>query len=191
MSHLVRTVQIIDWSVRKDTEVTTAVHDIRTPRHRQHSGNSGRALHLIDIENLCVNESRAAISPGIGDLYRRTVRPGPLDQFIVASDVTRSLDAHREFPGARILLGRGKDGAELALTADLDLDRIRRSFSTLVIASGDGYFTDLARQMKHHCLSLIIVSRPDRLAQSLDRLSDTVVVLPPDAHPGDGFTMAS
>jgi hypothetical protein len=109
----------------------------------------GRRLQLVDIENLA---GGAGLAP---DVYRRvwhiyrhyalTTRPG--DQVVLAGS-RRTVRA-----AAPALLGEpvqwrvrdGKDGADLALLEYADLRHAVRRFSTLVIASGDHIFADLAR----------------------------------------------
>ena len=104
----------------------------------------GRAHHVVDIENLLGLTRAMSIDPATGRLYRGLVQAGDHDLFTVAADVNRWPDAKFAFGGAHVVAGYGPDGADRALDAAVDLDHIAARFDTLVIASGDHWFTDMA-----------------------------------------------
>lgn len=166
-------------------------HQTRSRHSPKASALGGRAIHLVDIENLCVNHSGQPISTGVGDSYRSIVRPGPNDQFIVASDASRIFDARREFQGARIVHGTGPDGAELAIEHEVDLRHAATHFTTLVIASGDGYFTRTARRAQELDMRVVVVSRESCLARSLAHYAHGFIAFPDLNTHASEFTTAS
>lgn len=129
-------------SIRADNR-----HARRTARDRRDS--QGRRLQLVDIENLA---GGAGLAPDeycrVWHIYRHfafATRPG--DQVVLAGS-RRTVRA-----AAPALFGEpvqwrvrdGRDGADLALLEFADVSHAARRFSTLVIASGDHIFADLAR----------------------------------------------
>jgi len=101
---------------------------------------AGRALHLIDIENLMggPQAGRDAI-PLATEGYLATVSMMPDDLIVVATNPHLWLPAKLAWPGALVLSARGRDGADRALISQVaDVERIASRFDRLVIGSGDG-----------------------------------------------------
>jgi hypothetical protein len=69
--------------------------------------------------------------------------------------------------GARVVLRRGKDGAELALIDAADPDFVGDRFETLVIGSGDGAFTEHAAAIARRDVRVVVLARHDGLARRL------------------------
>lgn len=142
-----------------------------------------QALHLIDIENLAGGSSASAELVGeVMDAYRRSVHVGPADHVVVGTGPRLAPTALFAWPGARVLIGRGLDGADRALLAWAeDPTRIAERYVALYIASGDGIFTRLASHVRQQGLPTMVVSRREALSGSLRRsasrslfLDDTV-----------------
>lgn len=108
----------------------------------------GRALHLIDLENLTggpdVSDDLAGFTWGC---YRYGVATTATDQFWVGSCTHFVKRAMTVLPaqGISLLVRDGEDGAESALIDAADLDFLAARFQRLVIGSGDGKFVPLAR----------------------------------------------
>lgn len=153
----------------------------------------GRAHHVVDIENLLGLTRAMSIDPATGRLYRGLVQAGDHDLFTVAADVNRWPDTKFAFGGAHVVAGYGRDGADRALDAAVDLDHIARRFDTLVIASGDHWFTDMAYRAGRLGLHVVVVSRPEALSAMLRPWADAVVTVPKvtDGRLPDGFTEAA
>jgi hypothetical protein len=152
----------------------------------------GRAIHLVDIENLGVDVSGATLAAGIGAYYRRWVQPGAFDQFVVGCDRSRLLDASVEFPGAQMAAGFGQHGGELAVIGSVDVADLARRFATLVIASGDGYFAGVAEQAAALGMRVVVVSRAGRLSGALRHAAHGVLTLPElTAAAAGGFVTAA
>jgi hypothetical protein len=103
---------------------------------RAAGGWPGRAVHLVDAENLL---GTPAPGPGhvldLARCYARRVGFGPMDQVVIGC-------SHRAFTtigfcwrGPQYLLRSGPDGADLALLAVLAQDHVAARFAAVVIAS--------------------------------------------------------
>jgi hypothetical protein len=89
----------------------------------------------------------------------------------------------------------GPDGADRALIAAIDLRRVARDYDELVIASGDGAFTDLARKAKALGLTVHVITtqHPDQrsmLSRELSAIADfhTLVRLQSRTEKKDNLT---
>jgi hypothetical protein len=129
---------------------------------------AGRAIHLLDIENLVASPSPTAteIAHTMSD-YLQRVPIGPLDQFVVGVNPRSLVEVGRVIHGAQILTRSGPDGAGSVLTEMALSDRIDRRFERVVIGSGDGYFADLVAWLTTHDVHVTVVSRTGLLSWRL------------------------
>ncbi|MBG0816060.1 NYN domain-containing protein [Planomonospora sp. ID82291] len=152
---------------------------------RRRSGRTlrcGRAVHLLDIENLTASTrpSTPEVTAVMG-LYRTIVPVGPMDQFIVAVNHNALVAVGIALRGVQLLARSGPDGADRALVeAALD-GRIDRRFDQVVIGSGDGYFTELAVWLAGRGVHVTAVSLRDALSRRLHAAVPDVVALEPPA----------
>ncbi len=87
-----------------------------------------------------------------------------------AKDVT---DALTEVP-AQLLAKDGPDGAELAIDDAVDLAHAATRYTTLVIVSGDHYFTRLAQDARRHGMRVHqVASRRSHCSRALRRAAHT------------------
>jgi len=118
-----------------------------TPAHPVAPLRRGRAIHLVDLENLM---GTAAPAPGVTaqtwDSYRVFVQPG--DHVVVATSHHAAFTAWFELPrtGIQLAVRSGPSGADYALLDALDLQHAAKRYDWLVIASGDGIFASTARR---------------------------------------------
>src|SRR5687767_1286085 len=105
----------------------------------------GRTLHLLDLENLAGSPApgRARLDL-VAAAYRATMPVRDNDHVAVASDVRTALEAGLAWPGARLLAGRGPDGADRALLGATDPAWAATHYDRVVIGSGDHAFAPLA-----------------------------------------------
>lgn len=151
----------------------------RALRRRQ-SLRRGRAIHLLDIENLtgaACPTTRDALE--VMAAYQAAVPIGPADQFVVAVNHAALLAVGVALRGARLLARSGPDGADRALAETAYLDRIDLRFERVVIGSGDGYFTELAVWLINAGLQVTVVSRPGCLNWRLYAAVPHVVSIEP------------
>ncbi len=106
----------------------------------------GRWLHLVDAENLCgTGAPTAADMLWVRRRYFEVMRPGPYDHTIVASSHHAGLVTGAGWPGARLVLGSGVDGADFAI----DLAEVG---GTVVVTCGEGR---PSRQLVEHAAAVL------------------------------------
>lgn len=136
-----------------------------------------RTLALADVENL-LGDHRfdhhaswpAVLAPLLTSSARRHV--------VIATGPRLALGAHLAYPAARQLIGRGVNGADLALLNSVnDLDHVASRYQRLEIMSGDGIFTARAVAARHCGLEVTVTSRPEALAAELRRAASSVCEL--------------
>lgn len=106
---------------------------------------TGRALHLVDLENLIGDPW--ATGPGVAETYERAlVAAGHAPGDLVVLAANRWLLAELGFvahTSCQMLVAHGPDGADLALLGWASPEWIASRFARLVVMSGDGIFGDL------------------------------------------------
>jgi hypothetical protein len=130
-----------------------------------------RCMHLVDVENLAGRGHRdpAAVAAASAE-FRQTAGVAGGDLVVVGCDRTPS---HRFavsalWRGSRVVAGRGPDGADVALLAAADEERLRSGrFGTVVIGSGDRIFAPLTAALAGVGVRVVVVARPGSLAASL------------------------
>ncbi|MEZ7129649.1 hypothetical protein ACBR40_30315 [Nonomuraea sp. AD125B] len=129
---------------------------------------AGRAIHLLDIENLTASPSPTAaeIAHTMSD-YLQRVPVGPLDQFVVGVNPRSLVEVGRVIHGAQILTRSGPDGADSVLAEMAVSDRVDLRFERVVIGSGDGYFADLAVWLAARDARVTVVTRTGLLSWRL------------------------
>src|SRR5438874_1457935 len=107
-----------------------------TPRctTRRRGLPAGRTLHLVDLENLA-GEARfdPAALAGTIEAYRASVSFRPGDHVVVGCDRRLAVLAGAVWPGARLVVGSGPDGADHALLAAADPDELAARYDRVVI----------------------------------------------------------
>jgi hypothetical protein len=137
------------------------------------NAESDRTLHLIDIENLvgdpvADDESvRGAVAA-----YKQAASVRPDDLAVIASNGKLAMAAGLAWPGALLRIGRGPNGADLALLAAASPDWVTRRFTRVVIGSGDGIFVDLVRHLRLHGRRVTVVGRPGSIAGKLRQAAE-------------------
>ncbi|MER7133410.1 hypothetical protein [Streptosporangium saharense] len=145
---------------------------------RLRSLRRGRAIHLLDIENLtCTPLPTTGAVKEVMATYRSLVPIGPMDQFVVAVNHNALVAVGIALRGAQLLARSGHNGADEALTEAARADRIDLRFERVVIGSGDGYFADLAAWLVGHGLHVTVVSQPGHLSRHLQATVPDIVHL--------------
>lgn len=131
----------------------------RRTRRRKRLLRRGRAVHLLDIENL-TRSTRPTTAQVIAFMnhYRGLVPIGPMDQFVVAVNHGALLAVGTALRGVQLLARSGPDGADRALLETAYEDRIPQRFERVVIGSGDGHFAELATWLAGIDVHVTIVS---------------------------------
>lgn len=129
-----------------------------------------RALHLLDVENLCgPHRDPQVVSAVCASYLTSQVAPG--DHLVAATGPALAATAWFALPArTRRLVGHGLDGADLALlTACGTPAWIAQRYTRLVIASGDRAFALLARAATTAGVQVSVVTGHGRLSHALAR----------------------
>ena len=141
---------------------------------------AGRALHLIDLENLVGDPDAACASvDAVLESYVAEAQLGP-DDLVVAALNHRmyertcfSLDR-----GWVIKLASGPDACDQVLVASAPVDWVADRFDRLVVGSGDHYFLDLVHAVRRQATPVWVVSQRRCLSRRLAAAASRVVHLP-------------
>ena len=158
-------------------------HLYSVPRRKIRRGPwvpAGRALHLIDIENLMGGPLQGLEALGAAsDAYRELVGVGPQDHVVVACNQALALSAKFEWEKSRVLIGHGPDGADMALLRQLQsLEWVAARYDRVVVGSGDGIFAEVVGGLAEFGIPVGVASRPRALAFLLARAATFVIYLP-------------
>jgi hypothetical protein len=140
--------------------------------------SQGRAVHLLDVENLM-----GAARPATSDVqtmmshYRERVPTGGMDQYVAAVNHGAMVTVGLALAGIQLLVRSGPDGADRALGEVIRLDHLDDRFERVVIGSGDGIFAELADWLSRRGALVVVVSRPDALNRRLRRTASQVIEL--------------
>jgi uncharacterized LabA/DUF88 family protein len=147
-----------------------------------------RKIVLIDLENMLFGKHEGS-EPNRSDRSAEILslaqarRPG--DMLIVGCNPHLAFLANDHFPGAQIVTGRGKDGADLALIEAIDASHAAKRFSELCIVSGDHAFSEIAHAARKAGLAVRVVAPHAGLSTALRVYADTTVLLPEQATTTD------
>ncbi len=134
-----------------------------------------RALHLIDLENLCgAGSTTAEDAARVLAAYVDAVKIGPADSIhigVAHHMATAVMPVLCVFPG-RLHVRSGRDGAETALLESIDLAHISTRFSRLIIASADRTFTEAADEARRLGMTVWQVTGRGGLSRELSRVTD-------------------
>lgn len=153
--------------------------------HRRSAGRPGRRLHVIDIENLLGGGTMtAARLRAWSDAYLGlgVFRCG--DHVTIGVDVTGAAEVKFALGSARVVIGRGRDGADRALLGVLreEVDPVEH-YAGLVLASGDGAFAEDVARLRDRGFEVTVVSRPHCLSSRLRVAAGANAVWFPGATP--------
>ena len=134
-----------------------------------------RALHLIDLENLCgAGSTTTEDAARVLAAYVDAVKIGPADSIhigVAHHMATAVMPVLCVFPG-RLHVRSGRDGAETALLESIDLVHISTRFSRLIIASADRTFTEAADEAHRLGMTVWQVTGRGGLSRELSRVTD-------------------
>lgn len=178
--------------IRLHTAKTTMVHTVarRSDRNlyavperqvpRAAFVPAGRSLHLVDVENLMGG-------PELGDTilrealvgYRTSAPVSDGDHVIIGANPQLGPAAKATWPGARLVVRGGPDGADIALLeAVRDVDFIAARYDQIVVGSGDGVFEVVVREFRSRGLAVGVVSLRRGLSYALGTSASFVRLMP-------------
>jgi hypothetical protein len=141
---------------------------------------AGRSLHLVDVENLMGG-------PELGDTvlrdslagYRASAPVFDGDHVIIGANPQLGLAAKTAWPGARLVVRGGPDGADIPLLeAVRDVAFIAARYDQIVVGSGDGAFEVVVREFRSRGLAVGVVSLRRGLSYALGTLASFVRLMP-------------
>lgn len=139
----------------------------------------GRTLHLIDVENLAGGSD--ATHSEVAQAAREYVEAAVVqanDLLTVGVGQSMALNAAAAFDSARIVVGRGLDGAEHSLMSSHPPKDIAQRFERVVIGSGDHIFTGFADTCVRLDVETWVVARVEALSRMLASHAHHVACLP-------------
>lgn len=142
-----------------------------------------RKLVLCDIENLAggaltgpVRVQAAADAFGAGCM---SAAIAPDDLVVVASHPGAAFAVHALAPKARLLVGRGRHGADRCLLNEMrEPQRLAHQFGHVVLLSGDGIFTERIDALNRAGLRTVVVARHGSIAASLRLAAHRTITIP-------------
>ncbi len=132
---------------------------------------------LIDIENL-VGASELTAANVVEVKTAMDLMEGVNAMQVVACSHHNAEVVLFNWPKARIILKSGEDGADLALIMVATDEDIAKRFDRVVIASGDGIFTTVAKKLLEQGVEVSIVCGRGALSKNLKRQCSNVRYLP-------------
>ena len=145
-----------------------------------------RTLHLIDIENLTGSPSPSVDEVSWHHHPYEALCVGPQDHVVIAYSHHAAPSVQWGWPPGRHLWRSGKDGADLALLEVIAQERVEERFSSVVLASGDGIFSDAVARLGAQGVDVTVVSRPESLSRSLMLAASRHILFP---YPPTEFDM--
>lgn len=136
----------------------------------------GRSLCVLDLENLAGGPSDSYRA--VAALWARVVDPRPPDLVVCGCDVTGAFAARDAFPSARLVVGRGPDGADRRLVEVIEEASGLGRFDTVVLGSGDGIFTEPLARVAQQGLLTWVIAPEGHLARRLREVARRVVTVP-------------
>jgi hypothetical protein len=150
------------------------------PGGRVGYAHGGRSLHLVDIENLMGGPlgGRAALREASG-AYRDAAHVAVRDHVVLGVNPNLAVEVGLEWPGARLLVRAGQDGADLALVESVeDVIWNANRYDRVIIGSGDGRFLAVVKSFKAVGIPVGVVARERSLALVLAQVASFVALLP-------------
>jgi len=138
-----------------------------------------RRLHLIDAENLG-REPRpsAADAASLCRAYADLIGCDAPDHAIVACNHGAALAIGTAWPGARLLVRSGTDGADRRLLDVIAFEEVPSRYDSVVLGSGDGIFVDAVLALRLAGIEVTVVAVPGTLSKRLALAANEIVFFP-------------
>ena len=159
-------------------EITT-----RRSRRRARRGRAdccwgrGRRLVVVDVENIAGGPCKTEAA--VAWVRRRLTDAGAVtgdDMVTVGVDECGLASVAWAWQGARAVYGHGRDGADRALLEVL-AERIPERYDSVVLASGDGIFTDVVAELVARGVHVTVVAHATGLSRRLASAASTTRAL--------------
>ena len=148
----------------KNCAIVLTMTTKRKPIKKIHEGES---LIMVDIENQ-VGASELTAENVVEVKTALDLLEGAGVMHVVACSHHNAKAVMFNWPKARIILKSGKDGADLALIEVATDERVGKRFDRVVIASGDGIFAEVAKDLSNDGVQVCIVCGRGALSKNLE-----------------------
>lgn len=139
----------------------------------------GRALHILDVENLAgTGRLTAELVSATARLYRAAVPMGPRDLIACAADINNQFALQHGWPSIRYLWGIGPDGADVTAVEELEIELHRGRFDHFLIGSGDHAFASISARLAGAGHGTTCVYGRGAISRQMRLASQTVIHLP-------------
>lgn len=153
---------------------------MQTPNPRPTtSPPKGRALHLVDLDNLVGGPDHPELAVPALRVYLAVADFEVGDHLVLGADSSLAHKTCFDLPrGARLLIGYGKDGADDRLIAAAEPSFVAARYDRVVICSGDHRFAPLARDLSARGVVVDVAARRRSLARVLREAAHAYLPLP-------------
>ncbi len=141
----------------------------------------GRRLVVVDIENMA---GGAVVATEQAVAARQSLQEAlalsGCEQVIIGTSHIGALASWLGWSGARLVVRSGENGADMALLEVLARERIEERFDRVVVASGDGIFTEAVAMLGAAGVEVTVVARFGHCARRLQMAAGRTVFLSHD-----------
>ena len=132
------------------------------------SCKTDRKLFVVDIENAVgIGTIDEESCRKVRDRIEREYKPDGSDLTVIGVSHQNNVFPARSWDGARIVLRKGRDGADLALGSVLSDENVEGRFSEVIIVSGDGLFASQAARLRSLGVKVTVDARARQLSRFL------------------------
>jgi uncharacterized LabA/DUF88 family protein len=153
-----------------------------------------RALHIIDIENLLQSSilSESEVQR-FRDEYFHATQPGEDDLFVIGVSHFNQVAAIFGWGcgKASFKIRSGENGADLALIEEINSLPIKERFDEVVIVSGDGIFSDIAKSIKCTGVETSFIGRANSTSRTIRESGLPLISLPSLRASQEEYCLAS
>ncbi|MDO4631367.1 MAG: NYN domain-containing protein [Corynebacterium sp.] len=135
-----------------------------------------RQFIVVDLENTNCGPVKSIEEANWGyQFIMNWVKPQPQDHVVVATDCTALQHLGMWAKHCRVVIGKGKSGADNQLKKIIAEENITQRFSRVCIVSGDGDFIESVLQLQSQGISVTVYSHEQALNKMLAAVADVVV----------------
>jgi hypothetical protein len=128
----------------------------------------GRRLVVVEIESIAGGAVRTnALASWARKLVEEAIALRPDEQVIIGARHASVLAAGTRWAGARLVTARDQDGVQRGLLQILQDEHIAGRFDELVLASGNGIFTEAIAKLGAQGVKVTVVAWPESLSKHL------------------------
>jgi hypothetical protein len=138
----------------------------------------GRRLVVVEVESIAGGAVRTnALASWARNQVEEAIALKPDEQVIIGARHASALAAGTRWPGARLVTARDSDGTQRELLQILQNERIAGRFDELVLASGNGIFTEAIARLGTQGVKVTVVAWPESLSRRLRMAASETVLL--------------